>query len=170
MEKREGEKQCAASRSPFGASQDLPWDRVTTPASQNSSQRKANSSAVHCITRGKKKKKNKSVLVLGAEWLPANFGIKVEQRIPGGERGLGGEETGSSEQQRGQAGRRVTIPRAMARRDPVSLPFAQHLDLPQGTSEDGSDPRRGGCLDSRVIKNSPRRGFFCVRWAQFVQV
>lgn len=74
-------------------------ERVASPASQNSSQRKANSSAVRCITR------KKGVLVLGAEWLPANFGIKVEQRIPGAERGLGGEETGSSEQQRGQAGR-----------------------------------------------------------------
>lgn len=33
------------------------------------------------------------------------FGIKVEQRIPGGEHGLDGEETGSSEQQQGQPGR-----------------------------------------------------------------
>lgn len=32
------------------------------------------------------------------------LGIKVEQRIPGGEHGLGGGETGSSEQQRGQPG------------------------------------------------------------------
>lgn len=105
--------------------------RGDSPASQNSSQRKANSSAVRCITR------KKGVLVLGAEWLPAKFGIKVEQRIPGGERGLSGEETGSSEQQRGQGGHSLTEGHApqgqgsrllsRARTAPSAVPTPRHL-------------------------------------------
>lgn len=97
------------------------------------------------------------------------IGIKVEQRITG--RGSGGEGMGSSEQHQGSlAGGHDPQGHGWGGSSPFlrvqsvvargRIRIAEPRRLPSHRRSGWVGPRLGGCLDSWVIRTSPRRGFF----------